>query len=120
MQLATYVGYLIGKYDDKNTNYYVVSQDKGFSFICKFWNNRGYKMKQIDCVYDGDVNIAKERIRSDVVDVVKDKKIAASVSKIIIELKTKSGIYNSLVKKYGEETGLNYYNKIKPLIKDKK
>lgn len=111
---------MIGKYDDKKANNYVVSKDKGFSFICKFWENREYKMKQIDCVYNGDINIEKENIRTSIADIVEDKQIAASISKIVIDLKTKSGINNSLVKKYGKEMGANYYNKIRPLIKDKK
>lgn len=77
-------------------------------------------MKQIDCVYDGDVNAVKENIRSSVSEIIEDKENSNSISKIIINLKTKGGIHNSLVKKFGEDKGLEYYNKIKPLIKDKK
>lgn len=46
MQLATYVGYLAGKYRDKEMPYYIVSKDQGFSFICKYWCNRGFNIKQ--------------------------------------------------------------------------
>lgn len=120
VQLATYVGYYIGKNGSQDTNYYVVSEDKGFSFLCKFWENRGYKFNQIDCISKGDTKAEKENIRSNILKSIGDEKLAASISKIIINHKTKDGIYKSLVKKYGEEKGLEYYNEVKPLIKDKK
>ncbi len=50
MQLATYMGYLAGKYQDKEMQYFIVSKDQGFSFICKYWSNRGYKVSQVESV----------------------------------------------------------------------
>ncbi|MCR5626643.1 MAG: hypothetical protein K6F99_04940, partial [Lachnospiraceae bacterium] len=38
-QLSSYLGYLIGKYGT-NTNYYIVSDDKGFEVVAAFWKDQ--------------------------------------------------------------------------------
>ena len=50
MQLATYMGYIIGKYQDKEKQHYIVSGDQGFSFVCEYWNNRGFRMARIKSI----------------------------------------------------------------------
>jgi len=123
MQLGTYVGYLMGKYQDKLAQYYIVSKDQGFSFVCQYWTHRGYKLSQISCVAEGNSKDEKAKIDEEVRSLLSDEKDASIISgtaKIIREHKTKDGIYKCLVKKCGEEKGRNIFIKIKPMIKDKK
>ncbi len=122
MQLATYVGYIMGKHQDKITQYYIVSKDQGFSFICKYWCNRGFKVSQIKSIPEAITNIANEKYleyEKEAMDLFEDKNLAKSIAKIIRSYKTKSGIHNNLQKKYGQK-GPEYFKTIKPLIKDKK
>ena len=39
-QLTSYLGYLIGQ-GDMDTNYYIVSDDKGFEVVADFWKEQG-------------------------------------------------------------------------------
>lgn len=119
-QLDTYVGYLMGKYNDKETAYYIVSKDQGFGFVCEFWCNRGYHLSQIESIHNGNANVKIEKIDTEVEKLIEDRQISKNIAKIIREHKTKNGIYSCLVKKYTEKAGREYYIKIKPLIKDKK
>lgn len=36
-QLATYLGYLIKQNENSQTDFYIVSKDKGFAYLVKFW-----------------------------------------------------------------------------------
>ena len=50
-QLSTYLGFCIQK-NPKN-NYYIVSKDRDFDCVCRFWQNRSINVKRIDrfCYY---------------------------------------------------------------------
>lgn len=118
-QLDTYAGYLIGKHQDRETQYYIISKDRGFDFVCKFWENRGFKMSKISRISDGNVNERIEEISERVKKELNDEQIAAFVTKAIINKSTKGDIHQSVVDKYGQEEGNEIYKKIKPLIKNK-
>ncbi len=119
-QLDTYIGYLMGKYNDKETTYYIVSKDQGFSFVCQYWCNRGYSVKQIRAICEGNNLEEIEKIENSVLGIIGDRTISKTIAKITMTCKTKEGIHNALVKKFGETDGNAYFSKIKPLLKGKK
>ena len=70
-------------------------------------------------------NIKKEQeeLGKEVGKLIKDTQIAAAVTKIILQYKTKTGINNALVKQYpskDNKQASEIYNAIKPLLGDKK
>lgn len=46
-QLASYLGFLIGKCDNENVVYHIVSNDKGFDCICDFWRSKGIDVERV-------------------------------------------------------------------------
>ncbi len=44
-QLSSYLGFLISR--NPLTEFYIVSADMGFDFICDFWNNKNFKVGQV-------------------------------------------------------------------------
>ncbi len=124
MQLATYMGYIIGKYQEKDTQHYIVSGDRGFSFVCEYWRNRGFCMEQIKSIEESlipspETEPILPEYEKEVCDLIDDVNIAKAIAKIIRNHKTKNGIHDYLEKKYGTK-GQEYFKIIKPLIKDKK
>lgn len=110
-QLSSYLGYLIGVNGDKD-EYYIVTKDMGYKCLIDFWNKGSIK-----------VAIVPNFKANKVINVQTLKEEAAldpDVQKIINNYKTKTGINNALVKKYGSTKGGEIYKSIKPFIKDKK
>ncbi|MBQ6267399.1 MAG: hypothetical protein IJK64_06465 [Clostridia bacterium] len=123
MQLATYVGYIIGKYQEKDTKHFIVSDDRGFSFVCEYWRNRGFRMEQIKCIEESLAPpLENEPIlpayEKEVCELIEDVDIAKAVAEIIRDYKTKNDINDYLQKKY-KSKGQKYFKIIKPLISDK-
>lgn len=120
MQLATYAGYVLGKYQQKDTQHYIVSGDRGFAFVCEFWRNRGFCVEQIKSIEEWFFSVPdyKPEYEKEVCDLIEDVNIAKALAKIIRELKSKNGIHTRLEKEYGAK-GQEYFKIIKPLIKDK-
>ncbi|MCC8060116.1 MAG: PIN domain-containing protein [Clostridiales bacterium] len=146
-QLATYLGYLMAK-EEKDT-FYIVSKDTGFDFIVDFWENHkigrigaiAEKLRQqnakaeippcqenpgkpVDQPHDeaaaaveaeGDAGL-QERIS----ELISEEEQQQTIYRFINKYKTKQGVNNALVKKYGSEKAGELYKKIKTLIKDKK
>ena len=48
-QLDTYLGYLICKHENTDTDFYIVAKDKGYPFVSAFWENeKSIKIKLIN------------------------------------------------------------------------
>ena len=45
-QLSSYLGLCI--HENPNEDYYIISKDKGFECVCRFWRNRGISVKRLD------------------------------------------------------------------------
>lgn len=123
-QLASYLGYLIGK--NSEVQYYIVSKDKGFMALEQFWKKNPVKHTTVTLVSDLTLKIEIEvqnQMKSSIQSVLKDgayKDNSNEIISLIDKYKTKQGIYSALVKTYEEKKGAEIYKKIKPLLTEKK
>ncbi len=115
-QLSTYLGYAVATNPDDD--FYIVSKDNGYSFVEEFWKARDIK---VNCC----TNLLAEAKVNQILSITQylpdySDEEHKFIFKIIGAYKTKQGINNALVKRYGtDETG-KIYKAIKPLLKDKK
>jgi hypothetical protein len=114
-QLVSYLGYLIAR--DRNKEYVIVSRDTGFNSVVTFWSEQDVRILSAN-------NLLKENSKSIAVklkELLPDyKNDHAQIVQLIEKYKTKQGINNALVKRYGSEKGGAVYKAIRPLISDKK
>ena len=113
-QLSTYLGYLIAK-DDGQT-YYIVSKDAGFTPIIRFWSGRGVDIRQIADLTAG----AQSQFEKQLTGLLGDATLSREIAELVSKYKTKQGINNALVKRYGADRAYELYKKVKPLLSDKK
>ncbi|MDE7167907.1 MAG: hypothetical protein K2O28_03555 [Clostridia bacterium] len=84
-QLVTYLGYLINQHEISECKFYIVSKDKGFSYVVAFWKQE----KNIDIQIISDLtgkpqSIAVENVKTKTVKtVVKNTKANASVENVL-------------------------------------
>lgn len=135
-ELSTYLGYIIGSVT--NAEYFIISNDKGFENIQKFWKRRQVNIKiQVDI--QGTPVISAPQVHP--VTSSNNKISYAEFEKAISELKLskqnldrlwvifnnsmstkdiskrKQYISNNITQTFGNQYSKNYYAKIKPLIK---
>ena len=136
-QLCSYLGFLIrdkmNNGAEKN-NYYIVSNDQGYSILSDYWKKRGIDVvvvnnlkkesvmnnqpvKQAASLSQSDSNINEMEMK--LKTVLTNKEDIAEAVKIINTSKTKVEVNNNLCKKFQLKGG-NIYKAIKPLIADKK
>lgn len=115
-QLITYLGYLIGK-GDENTNYFIVSNDKGFEAVSNFWKEHDISVNRIS---------KKEHIAEDLATLDEIKALIGKhndpdeVLKIFNKYKSKKDICDSLSKHFRDSKRVGeIYKNLKPLIKSK-
>jgi hypothetical protein len=113
-QLSTYLGYLIARAPD--ATYYIVSKDAGFSPIIRFWSGRGVDLRQISDLTAG----TQSQFEKQLAGLLGDAGLSREIAELVSKYKTKQGINNALVKKYGAERAYELYKKVKPLLSDKK
>ena len=88
--IDTYLGYLIGKlckskYDKEVKEFYLISNDKGFSNVSQFWRSLGYQ------VYSNDNKIDKKAVNTakvptmDAKDIQLANKVAATISSTAVK-----------------------------------
>lgn len=116
-QLASFLGYLIG--EKPEGKFYIVSKDKGFECLSKFWEKRKIK---VDCV----VSLTGKNIEEEINDLelslvnVIDPKYLKMVTGFLQKYKTKQGVNNALVKELGTTKAGELYKLLKPYMNDKK
>lgn len=137
-QLASYLGYLIGE-NKKTSNYYIVSNDKGYDCLCEYWESLGISVGRIT----GKTPVAKttpkqkssklpkeanktdttknDTLLNEVNDIVKDKSEAEFIVDVLNNSKKKTDVHKRISQHYkdSKKTGL-LYKKLKPLFKEKK
>ena len=124
-QLSSFVGYLLGKYEDARC--YIVSNDKGYANVQIFWFGQGERVKLVPCIRDRKSLATK---RSDVEKVVEELDLTDEEKENVTELiwnrlkvgsphlsHIKVGINNDLVQRFGGEKTKVIFNVIRPLIK---
>lgn len=114
-QLVSWLGYLIK--DNENTEFCIVSNDRGFDFVVDFWSKKNVKVNRSIDLNGIHMKHAKARIQELLPDFNDD---AGIILDIISRYKTKQGINNALVKKYGTSQAGIIYKTIKPLLVGKK
>lgn len=133
MNLVSFLGYLIHKNKGKKVIYIIISQDRGYDKVIRFWKDeKGVVIarrnsfeietkpeeKQINCPnkkmkinLDVQHALAKEKIKGEFVNGV-----ASIVSKNYKMTNRKQVIYLTLLSRYGKQNGLKLYNLIKHLL----
>lgn len=120
-ELVTYLGYLIG--GDRREKYYIVSGDKGFESVCKYWAKRHVSVTLCSDLHGRNVHQETEQLVKDVAEATGRPQDAKKIADIIRKYKTKQGINNALVREFpstGNRTAGEIYRSIKALIKNKK
>lgn len=122
-QLVSHLGFLIGENKKSESEYYIVSKDKGFSCVEEYWTKRQRSVYLVSKISQSE-DISKLNI---IVKKVEELGFASQkakqIARIIQELKTKQGIHSRLLKEFqskDNKVGSEIYKKIKPLISDKK
>ncbi|MBP8969353.1 MAG: hypothetical protein KBG42_08750 [Lachnospiraceae bacterium] len=88
--LGSYLGYLIGKYPNKGVKVYIISKDKGYDALIKFWGNNA------------------DIVRKEKVEPIKEKKQpGASKEKANSPKQTPKGSDSKQVKSSSEKTKFN-------------
>lgn len=138
-QLSSYLGYLIcDTLNNKETmdicNYYIVSNDTGYTFLCHYWKDKGYNVKlvrnmlgnnnqEINTIQppkNSTTNSNKNELEKKLELILPDKSDAPAVAKIINQYKTKQGVNNGLTKKFPPNKVGPIHKAIKSLIASKK
>ena len=142
-QLATYLGFLIGK--GEKGPVYIISQDTGFDSIVDFWRGRNIEAFRQPSIASPstpkDVSLKKgtstkkkkkksdhvpkklpEAIRKKIRTELKDEKLPAgkytSIYKAVEESENKLALNNALVKTFDTTIGSKIYNHIKKIYED--
>lgn len=117
-QLTTYLGYCIAS--NKKEPYYIVSKDNGYQSVCAFWEKRHVSVTLISELAKAVFQQEKDNLLESIQSIIEDKDETEEIAGYIIKYKTKQGINNALVKKYGSKRGGELYQQIKGLLKGKK
>lgn len=117
-QLATYLGYLVSQ--NTAEHFCLVSKDNGFQAVVKFWQKKDVDICLAEDLTGTDSAEEREKLLTGLRAVLADKEEAPAILDFIRKYKTKQGINNALVKKYGSKSGGEIYKAIKPLLAAKK
>ena len=127
-QLASYLGYLIGK--EPSANYYIVSNDKGFDYLLDYWERFSINVEKIktqaQVIVPAPIKKKNKVKTSDLASIEEINNLLSSeekpekVLKIINQYKTKLAINNGLTKEFKDGKIVStIYKKLKPLLKEK-
>lgn len=128
MNLVAHLGYLSHKNKGKDVLYVIISQDKGFDHVIRYWKDEmGVIITRRECI-----GIKTEKEKSDeravkMQDVQKtlagakiDNAVVNGVASVVAKnytlKKRKRIIYLTLLTQYGRKDGLQLYNLIKRLL----
>lgn len=126
-QLCSYLGYLIrdtGTAENIENNYFIVSNDKGYSVLPDYWKKFGFNLKIVSNLLQNEV-ISPQPLRSfgnlenELNKILPDKNILPIVLRIINDAETKVEVNSLLCKNFTSQKGGEIYRTIKPLITDK-
>ena len=129
-QLCSYLGFLIrDTMIDENTknNYFIVSNDKGYSILPDYWQNFGVNLQIVSNLFKNEVtnnqpiNIAINPgdIETELNKILEDKNDVPEMLKLISTAKTRTEVNNIFGKKFGSQKGGEIYRSIKSLLEDK-
>ncbi|MBR0400607.1 MAG: hypothetical protein IJH95_07345 [Mogibacterium sp.] len=122
-QLSSYLGYLIHENMGNPYDYYIVTQDRGYEVLVKYWERRKVNVSLVIDVAKRSESSAQNELERQVAELLPEKADAPQVAKMIQNYKTKQGLNNALMKKFpskDNKKAAEIYSAIKPLIADKK
>lgn len=120
-QLVTYTGYLVAQ--NWKEQFYIVTKDKGFESVAKFWSSRNVKVEVVADLTRRNEAVETNQMLEQVLAVIPDKNAAKKITALIEKYKTKQGLNNALVREFPSQDNKRaseYYKAIKPLLKEKK
>lgn len=114
-QLSSFVGYVIRESVHKNDEYIIVSGDKGYDVVCRFWRKQGYHIQRINRFTDKGKTITALELKPYL-----DKGTAPYEAEILYVLNNVGNtqrLYANLGKiiRNANRTGI-LYHRIKPLF----
>ena len=115
-QLVTWLGYMIAR--NENAEYCIVSNDTGFDYAIDFWEKRGARVMRSADLNGVQMKHMREKLKELLPAETRDE--ADRIMALISKFKTKQGINNALVKKYGSEDAGVIYKSIRPMLAGKK
>ncbi len=120
-QLSSYLGYLICENRQRDTRFYIVTKDKGFTALVNYWARKEIPVKLVVDIAGRDEMKEKDELTARVEKVLADKAAVPTVVRIIQQYKTKQGINNALLKQFKDnKRASEIYTALKPLLADKK
>lgn len=123
-QLVTFLGWLIGQNGDRRETYRIVSRDKGFLNVCKFWKARGFDVELVADLAGKNEEVENAQLQTAIASATgEEQAVAKKIADIIQKYKTKQGINNAMMRAFpsaDNRVASAYYKAIKPLLKDKK
>lgn len=143
-QLSSYLGYVIGKNEKKQYQYFIISEDTGYDRVVEFWKGRGISIKRMANLSGGQGNkqqsqpgkaaqqqtrrtrrsrVAEENwaTEEELRRYLDDEEYSENILEIINTYKSKQAINNALTKECKDtKKGGAIYKKLKPLLKEKK
>ena len=120
-QLASCVGYEIGKDENKKIELVIVSKDKGYDSVVNYWTKDGYKISRVDDIAS-EVEISKGIKIAEIESLIGDgnKNYSNDIYEALRERKSKSGVHTYLSQKIHDNQKVSeLYKLIKPLLADK-
>lgn len=117
-QLSTYMGYIIREDLHRVHKYIIVSGDKGYNVICKFWKEKGYVIYRISSFSDN--SESRKEITASELRFYLDKRTIsyeAEILKVINNVGNTQRLYANLGKiiRNARCTGI-LYRRLKPLF----
>ena len=119
--------------DESENNYYIVSNDNGYSVLLDYWKKKGINIILVKNLKAESVNTKTESVNTKIIStpkngeletilktLIKNDEDISETIKIVNDSKTKVEVNNNLCKKFNSEKGGKIYRAIKSLIADKK
>lgn len=116
-QLASFLGYLAGT--SPGSKFYIVSKDKGFDCLTKFWEKRKVRVSMAVSLTGKNMEEEISDLESSLKNII-DVKYLSMVTGFLQKYKTKQGVNNALVKELGTTKAGELYKLLKPFMTDKK
>jgi len=118
-QLASYMGYCIRDNRFKDIEYFIVSEDQGFTSVQKFWEARDTKIELLSCIAAQISDGVRNELAEKVAGVIEEPAEAVSVADLILRCSSKLELNNALMKNFPSMNNLKsgkIYKAVKPLL----
>lgn len=137
-QLCSYLGFLIRDTmtdENPNNNYFIVSNDKGYSILPDYWKKFNVNLKIVSNLAKSEPQFVQPKtpqpkisqpadnptdLETALNKILKDKNEIAEVAKFVTNAKARTEINNFLCKKFGNQKGGETYRSIKSFLTGKK